>query len=49
MKTIEDVKRVAEIADRLRELGVPENTCKHIDAWNKRQEEEIQKRITRNQ
>ncbi|KKN65885.1 hypothetical protein LCGC14_0477020 [marine sediment metagenome] len=41
VKTLEDVKRVAEIADRLRELGIPEKTCTAIDRWNKRQEEKL--------
>ena len=41
MKTLEDVRRVAEIADRLRELGVPESTCNRIHIWNKKQEEKI--------
>lgn len=43
VKTLENVKRVAEIADRLRELGVPEKTCIAIDRWNKREEEKIAK------
>jgi len=41
VKTLVDVKRVAEIADRLREMGVPEKTCIAIDRWNKKQEERI--------
>jgi len=45
MKTLEDIKKVAEIADRLLELGVPENICNQIHEWNKNQEEKIQARI----
>lgn len=41
IKTLEDIRRVAEIADRLRELGVPEKTCIAIDRWNKVQEEKL--------
>lgn len=41
VETLEDVKRVAEIADRLRELGIPKKTCGAIDKWNKRREEKI--------
>jgi len=41
VKTLDDVKRVAEIADRLRELGIPEKTCVAIDKWNKKQEEKL--------
>ena len=39
--TLEDVRRVAEIADRLRELGIPEETCTAIDKWNKGREEKL--------
>ena len=41
VKTLEDIRRVAEIADRLRELSVPEKTCTAIDRWNKRREEKL--------
>ena len=41
VQTLEDVRRVAEIVDRLRELGVPEKTCIAIDRWNKRREEKL--------
>lgn len=41
IKTLGDIRRIAEIADRLRELGVPEKTCIAIDRWNKRQEEKL--------
>ena len=45
MKSLEDVKRVAEIADKLLELGIPKNVCNRIHIWNKKQEEEIQRRL----
>ncbi len=35
----EDIKTVAEIVGRLRELGVPEILCDNIDFWNKKEEE----------
>ena len=44
VKTLEDVRRIAEVADRLRELGVPEKTCIAIDKWNKGQEEKLNSR-----
>lgn len=40
-KTLQDVRRVAEISDQLRELGIPEKTCSSIDRWNKKQEEKL--------
>jgi len=41
VKTLEDVKRVAGIADQLREFGIPEKICIAIDRWNKKQEEKL--------
>ena len=41
---VEDIKRVAVIADKLRKLGVPEKVCRRIDIWNKKREEELQKK-----
>ena len=45
VKTLEDVKRVAEIADRLRELGISEETCTAIDKWNKEEEEKLNSQL----
>jgi hypothetical protein len=33
VKTLDDVKRVHEIADHLRELGIPEKTVDRIHQW----------------
>jgi hypothetical protein len=33
VKTLEDVKQVHEIANRLRELGVPEKIVERIHQW----------------
>jgi len=47
VKTLEDVRRIAEITDRLRELGVPQKTCIAIDGWNKKQEEKLSRKLYR--
>ena len=47
MKTLKDVRKVAEIADRLLELGVPKNICDRIHKWNRKQEERIQRERSR--
>lgn len=45
MKTPEDINRLREIATRLKELGLPERTIKHLDTWIDEEESKVMVKI----